>query len=174
MLQTIDPSRAYSKQSIILSEMRILRTLEFRLPLCLPIHAVEIFLAFADLTSKTRVRDTCFQLLDIAYLRHDDLFSQLHLLARGKKLDRSSVDCRDFLGLEVDSLFIGAAVVVCSCFFFHMKRRSVETLTSKLGNLVQISAVDINIFANILFTFALDEEDFEKLHRNGEISNSSR
>lgn len=162
-MQLMDPSRNYPKQSVIHSEMRVLRTLNFKLPLCLPIQVVEIFLAYAELVPKTQVRETCFQLLDIAYLRHDDLFSQLHLLARGKKFDKSSIECRDFLGLESDYMFIGAAVVICGCFFFQLKKRTVESLTAKLAKLVQIGAIDVNIMANILFTFALDEEDFKKI-----------
>ncbi|XP_011495268.1 PREDICTED: uncharacterized protein LOC105360157 isoform X2 [Ceratosolen solmsi marchali] len=165
LLQSIDPERDYSKSSISSCELRILKSLDFRLPLCLPIHAVEIFLAFAELSSKHLIRDTCINLLDIAYLRHEEVFRQLHLMARGCEYDKSKRVCRDFLALEASAPFIGAAVVVCSNFFFHLKRKVVESLATRLASLIEMSPIDINIMANVLFTYAVDEEDFKRLQQ---------
>ena len=163
LLLSIDPGRTYSISTISTSEIRILKALDFRIPICLPIHVLEIFLAYAELTYVPHMRETCIHLLDVAYLRHDAIFEHLHLMARGSRYKKSSQESRDFLRLEADAAFLAAAVVVCSNFFLQLKRDIVDSLTSKLANLIEMGAIDIHIMANIIFTFALDEEDFKGL-----------
>lgn len=160
----MDSKNEYSKSSIFNCEKRILQKLDWRLPICLPIDAVELFIVYADLTSKPEVRDTCFHLLDAAYLRHTELFEQMHLLATGRHYDKSLHECRNFLELETNSAFLGAAIVVCSNFFLNLKKNIVDSLAARLANLIEISAIDVTIMANVLFSFVVDEDDLKNLH----------
>ncbi|XP_058805563.1 uncharacterized protein LOC131672388 [Phymastichus coffea] len=167
LLQSIDPLRDYSRESIVASELRVLRGLDFRIPVSLPLNVVELFLAYSQLPPSQQLRDTCLQLLDLAYIRHEDLFQQLHLLARGSSYDRSRPECRDFLRLETNAGFVGASIVVCSAFFYQLKKSLVENLAAKLAKLLGMEAFDLSIMANLLFMTALDEDDFlglQQLH----------
>lgn len=165
LLQSFDPEREYSKSSIFSCELRVLKSLDFRLPRCLPISVIELFLAHTDLARKPRLRGTCLLLLDIAYLRHNEMFAKLHLLARGRAYDKSKPESQDFLRLEANAAFVGAAVVVCASLFFRLKSRLVKTLPAQLAKLIDMSATDVNVMANILFTYAFDEEKFKAIHQ---------
>ncbi|OXU31238.1 hypothetical protein TSAR_014772 [Trichomalopsis sarcophagae] len=163
ILKWVDSKKEYNKSSICSCEKRILEALDWRLPICLPIDAVELFLVYADLASKPKVRDSCLRLLDVAYLRHAELFEQMHLLATGRPYDKSLRVCRNFLELETNSAFLGAAIVICSNFFFCLKRKIVDSLAARLANLIEMSAVDVSIMANVLFSFVVDEDDLKNL-----------
>ncbi|KAL7305920.1 hypothetical protein TKK_0001397 [Trichogramma kaykai] len=163
ILQSVDPSHEYTRAIVFASEQRILKTLDFRIPYSLPIDAVQLFLAYSELPVTPELRETCLVLLDVAYLRHNEIFAELHLLARGKPYDRSHKDSRDFLKYEVNAGFIAAAVVVCSNFFFYLKKNVVMGCAAKLAALIDMSAVDVQIMANILFTNVIDKDDFKDM-----------
>lgn len=160
LLQSIDPLRDYTRKAIVASELHVLRSLDFRIPAALPLSVLELLLAYSQLPQRERLRDTCLQLLDIAYMRHEHLFGQLHLMARGFVYDKSRPECRDFLRLELDAGFVAASVLLCCAFFYHLKKSLVDTLAARLGKLLDKDPIDLSAMANLLFMSAIDEDDF--------------
>ncbi|KAJ8667486.1 hypothetical protein QAD02_009149 [Eretmocerus hayati] len=180
LLSTIEPDEEYDSATILSSEKRILRTLDFRIPPCLGIDAIELFLVYTKLDSTPRskshpqthlhhqrnVRDLCLRLLDLAYLEHDVLFEHLHSLRHGKAYEKSWPQCRDFLAvLEASSVFIGASCVLASSFFLDLERKLVAGLAKQLVKVVHCDPADLHFMANLIFTRVMDEKDMEELRK---------
>ncbi|XP_014211677.1 uncharacterized protein LOC106641686 [Copidosoma floridanum] len=178
ILKLIDQEHEHSSMAVRSYELQVLKTLDFRFPQCLPIHAIELFLVHEELDSKPGMRETCLQLLDVSYMSHDEMFEQLFLLAQSKKYDKSEHKARIYLRLEANMAFIAASVVVCACFF-HTLKPKFDTVASKLAKLIDVDPVDVFIMANILQNLVIEEEDYRpsssgRLSRKIDEAESSR
>ncbi|XP_012252813.2 cyclin N-terminal domain-containing protein 1-like [Athalia rosae] len=154
MLQWLDNECEFTRGMVFSAEFKVYKTVNFRIPLITPFHCVEILLAATKLSCIPAVHDICINLLDLAYLQHDRIYSHLQLMIRGNH-EHTESDSGNVMALESDMLYLGAAVVQCSISFLPMKESVGKHLIQKLSDFVGIAETDIWKLANLLFTTAL-------------------
>lgn len=163
ILYLIDKESEYTPSMISSSEIKVFRTIEFKMPLYTPLHYIEILLAATGLGETPNTINISIDLLDLAYLKHDRLYSQFHNLYHVHKgvLNAKQVarNARKLISLKSNILFLSAAIVYCATFFLCLDTNASEerVIVAKLAELSNTTDADIFNMANILLSIATQE-----------------
>ncbi|XP_046741463.1 cyclin N-terminal domain-containing protein 1-like [Diprion similis] len=157
VLQWLDDKSEYTTNSIYCSEFSVYKAVDFKIPLFTPLHCVEILLAATKLGQTPEIYDVCVNLLDLAYLEHDRIYSCLEFVIR-KRFAESQIDPGYIMALESNVLYLGAAVVLCATFILSVENSETERLVQMLSNQVGITVTNIWEMANLLFTMSVQED----------------
>lgn len=141
----------YSPQIILNSEIRILKTLDYKVNVDTAFTFIELALAILEYKISTfnvsKLQDPCIKILDVIHLKKRRIYSQLFFRVTGKyqmtKQDRS-----DFVAVENDLVLLGSAVVDCAAFLeyqLHFKE-----VTEQLSAIAMIRCEDIMDFASVI------------------------
>ncbi|XP_046479694.1 cyclin N-terminal domain-containing protein 1 isoform X1 [Neodiprion pinetum] len=160
-LRWLDDKSEYTTNSIYCSEFRVYKALDFKIPLFTPLHCVEILLAATKLGQMPKIYDACVNLLDLAYLEHERLYSCLVFLMK-QRFSEFQIDPGYIMALESNVLYLAAAVVLCATFILAVEHSETERLVQMLSNQVGIRVTNIWEMANLLFTIALQEDTPEQ------------
>ncbi|KAF7400512.1 cyclin N-terminal domain-containing protein 1-like isoform X1 [Vespula maculifrons] len=156
ILRWIDRKKEYTKNTIITSEFKVFKTLGFKMPFCTPLQCIEVLLAATGLRHTSNIYETSINLLDLAYLQHEQLYSHVQCLAQGR-ISKSEVDKRNLMALKTNSLFLGGCIILCATFFLYFDNNIAKGIATKLADLVDTTYTDIWDVANILLVLAIQE-----------------
>ncbi|XP_063989532.1 cyclin N-terminal domain-containing protein 1-like [Diachasmimorpha longicaudata] len=149
-LDKLEPNHHFNRSTIIQSEMDVFKTINFKIPLVTPLDCIEVLLAALKLDRVPKVHNAALHILDITYLQHQQLFSQLRLASHGC-LAISKEDKINFMAMESDMLFLGAAVIRCTMKIFRAKEAILNDVVRRLEALVKIDRNDIHNFGKMIF-----------------------
>ncbi|KAG7212101.1 hypothetical protein KM043_012451 [Ampulex compressa] len=156
VLKWMDKKCEYMHSSILSSEFKVFKMVGFKMPLCTPLHCIEVLLAATNLTNMPNIYDVVINLLDFTYLEHEKLYSRLQCLAQGHVAE-TELEKKNVMTLETNVLFLGASVVLCGTFLLCIKDKAARVIASKLADLIDIKDNDIWDMADILFSVVIQE-----------------
>ncbi|XP_032242292.1 cyclin N-terminal domain-containing protein 1 [Nematostella vectensis] len=145
----------YSNASILKSELRILKTLDYSMLVPTPLTFVETILEILGHNdSRAQVKllhDTSIKVLDVVYLKHHEIYNKLCMTATGEK--GTSGDRQKLAVLASDHMLL--AVSAISTASYLTDKSSSDMVIEQLSQITQISKEDILDFANIILEFIL-------------------
>ncbi|CAB4022826.1 Hypothetical predicted protein, partial [Paramuricea clavata] len=145
----------FSNNSILKSELRILKTLDHCLPVYSPLTYVETVLEILGFNAGTQVKflhEISIKLLDLVYILHEEIYTKLLLVATGETY--RSVNHRHKLAvLASDFMLLASAVIAAAAFV--LDEQSSDGIVSHLSNITQIPEADILDFATIVVEKAI-------------------
>ncbi|XP_011686330.1 PREDICTED: uncharacterized protein LOC105449037 isoform X2 [Wasmannia auropunctata] len=158
ILYLIDKESEYTRNMISSSEIKVFKTVGFKMPLYTPLHCIEILLAATGLGETPNVFNISIDLLDMAYLKHDRLYSQFDLYYMHKDVNTEHV-AEKLISLKSNILFLSAAIVYCTMFFLCLDTNISEEqiIITKLAELSNTTNIDISNMANTLLSIATQE-----------------
>ncbi|XP_024870312.1 uncharacterized protein LOC112453665 [Temnothorax curvispinosus] len=156
ILHLIDKESEYTPSMISSSERRVIKTVDFKMPLYTPLQCIEILLAATGLGETPDMVNVSIDLLDLAYLKHDRLYSHLHLYYTHKDVLNEERVAIKLISLKSNILFLSAAVVYCATFFLCLDTNASEeqVVVTKLAELSNTTDTDIFNMANMLLLIA--------------------
>ncbi|XP_071577123.1 cyclin N-terminal domain-containing protein 1 isoform X2 [Temnothorax nylanderi] len=159
ILHLIDKESEYTPMMISSSEIKVIKTVEFKMPLYTPLHCIEILLAATGLGETPNMVNVSTDLLDLAYLKHDRLYSQFHLYYTHKDVLNAEHVTRKLISLKSNILFLSAAIVYCATFFLCLDTNASEeqVVVTKLAELSNTTDTDIFNMANMLLLIATQD-----------------
>ncbi|XP_046396069.1 cyclin N-terminal domain-containing protein 1-like isoform X2 [Ischnura elegans] len=163
-----DAGHSFTITSIIASEMRVFQTLDFKIPLSPPLVHFETLLTilmkdYSALKSETYhievlepIHELGLQILDIAFLLHHELYSNLFYMATGERGPTGSQRLK-FLGVECDNLYLAAAVIACAAVMLYEHQNDLaEGVLTYVSSRTGIPKKDIAGLASILRRLSLE------------------
>ncbi|XP_070518572.1 cyclin N-terminal domain-containing protein 1 isoform X2 [Cardiocondyla obscurior] len=159
ILHLIDKEAVYTPSMISSSEIRVFKTVGFKMPLYTPLHCIEILLAATGLGENLNMINISTDLLDLAYLQHDRLYMQFYLHYTDKDNLHMEHRAKQMISLKSNLLFLSAAIVYCTTFFLCLDTNVSEEqlLITKLAELSSTTNKDISNMANTLLLIATQE-----------------
>lgn len=159
ILYLIDEESEYTPDMISSSEIKVFKTVGFKMPLYTPLHYIEILLAATGLGETPNIVNVSIDLLDLAYLKHDRLYSQFHLYYIRKDVLNAEHMAKKLTSLKSNILFLSAAIVYCTMYFFCLDTNVSEeqVIIAKLAELSSTRDTDIFNMANVLLLIATQE-----------------
>ncbi|XP_064641984.1 cyclin N-terminal domain-containing protein 1-like [Lineus longissimus] len=170
LFQVITPHKArvfltnaghrYYEDSILQSELRILKTLEYRVAIRTPIVYLETILeimggiAGSDCEVKI-IHGISLKVLDMFYLRRQKMYSQLYQMATGSSV-MSGQDRLNFVAVENDFMLLAVAVIAASSYIID--QQDSDKVIKQLVKITKIPQDDILDFAAILVQDIISEE----------------
>ncbi|XP_011303140.1 cyclin N-terminal domain-containing protein 1-like [Fopius arisanus] len=150
-LGRLEPNHQFTRFAVMLSEIKVFTTINFKIPLITPLDCIEVLLTASRLDKINKLYDTTIHVLDMTYLQHQQLFSQLQLVSHGS-LAKTKEDKLNFMAMESDILFISAAVIRCSMEILHIKEGTIAGVLRKFEELVKIDRKDIDNLGRMIMT----------------------
>ncbi|XP_077989822.1 cyclin N-terminal domain-containing protein 1-like [Glandiceps talaboti] len=141
----------YTMDSIMLSELSILKTLDYQVPSTSPLTYVEALLEILghnDNTTNVKVlHAACIDVLDVTFLRRHVVYNKLCAIATGS-MSVSEEDRARFTAVEQDNMFLAVAIIGAAT---HAVDMSVyERLVGHLSKITRIPPDDIVDFSQVL------------------------
>ncbi|XP_011864626.1 PREDICTED: cyclin N-terminal domain-containing protein 1-like [Vollenhovia emeryi] len=157
-LHLIDKESEYTPSMIFSWEIKVFKTVGFKMPLYTPLNCIEILLVATGLGETPNTADVSIDLLDLAYLKHDMLYSQFHLYQAYQGVAAEHVT-RKLMSLKSNVLFLSAAIVYCATFFLCLDTNVLEeqVVVAKLAQLSNTTDTDIFRMADVLLSIATQE-----------------
>ncbi|XP_015117000.1 uncharacterized protein LOC107041116 [Diachasma alloeum] len=149
-LDRLEPNHQFNRFAVVQSEMKVFQTTNFKIPLVTPLDCIEVLLAALKLDKLPKVYNTAVHILDMTYLQHQQLFSQLQLTSHSS-LAKTKEDKVNFMAMESDMLFLSAAVIRCTMAIFRAKEVLLNDLVRRLEGLVKIDRKDIDNLGKMIF-----------------------
>ncbi|XP_036149428.1 uncharacterized protein LOC105833201 isoform X2 [Monomorium pharaonis] len=159
ILYLIDKKSEYTRTIISSSEIRVFKTVEFKMPLYTPMHCIEILLAATGLGETPNTFNVSVDLLDLAYLKHDRLYSQFYLHYMHKDVGDTEYLSKKLMSLKSNILFLSAAIVYCTTLFLCLDSNASKerVIIAKLAELSNTMDTDIFNMANMLLFIATQD-----------------
>ncbi|XP_012059517.1 PREDICTED: uncharacterized protein LOC105622714 [Atta cephalotes] len=159
ILYLIDKESEYTRNMISSSEIKVFKTVGFTMPLYTPLHCIEILLAATGLGETPNTFNISIDLLDLAYLKHDRLYSQFHSYYMHKDTVNTEYVARKLISLKSNILYLSAAIVYCTTFFLCLDTNALgeQIIVAKLAELSDTTDIDIFNMANMLLSIATQE-----------------
>ncbi|XP_034946025.1 cyclin N-terminal domain-containing protein 1-like isoform X2 [Chelonus insularis] len=143
----------YSPNTIFKSEIKVFKTLNYRIPSITPLDCLEVLLVALGLRDLPKFYESTISILDLTFLQHQNLYGQLQLMIIGS-IARTKIEKITFMTMEIDMLFLSASIIVCTLFFFNVKKERQISITEKLAELIDIKHKDIYLMATTIFELA--------------------
>ncbi|XP_071451701.1 cyclin N-terminal domain-containing protein 1-like [Hetaerina americana] len=165
----VEAGHSFTITSIIASEMRVFKTLDFKVPLSSPLVHFETLLtilikdfeAWKGKTYEAEILEPVYglglQILDIAFMSHHELYSSLFCMATGE-IGPIGDQRIKFLGVECDNLFLVAGVISCAAdLLYHQENDLAARVLIHLSSTTGIPKKDIYGLASILKKLSLGQ-----------------
>ncbi|XP_046841186.1 cyclin N-terminal domain-containing protein 1-like [Xenia sp. Carnegie-2017] len=143
-------NRHFSNNSIMKSELRVLKTLGHSLPIYSPLSFLETILEILGFNAGTKVKyvhNISVKLLDLVFILHKEIYSKLLFVAAGET--SKSVNYRHKLAVLSSDFMLMASAVIAAASFIIDEQVS-DKIVAHLSNITQIPEEDILDFATII------------------------
>ncbi|XP_043289426.1 uncharacterized protein [Venturia canescens] len=158
ILREIDNKQEYTPNTILASEFKVFKTVGFKIPFCTPLDCAGILIKALGLEKIPQIIDIVVHLLDLSFLEHNQLYTNLRLKTNGRRA-RTEKEKKDFMAMEINSLYLGASVVLCTSLVYCWAPKNSQKLAAKLADLVTIDKYDLRLMADVLFAMAVQVEN---------------
>lgn len=144
----------YTLGSMVKSELRILKTLDYHILITTPLTFLETILEILghnDSRSQVKLlHDASVKLLDIVYLKYEEIYSKLCMAATGE----TCINDRQKLSVLANDLML-LAVSVIGAASFIVNQGTSDMVVEQLGRITQIPVDDVLDFATIIIEHTL-------------------
>ncbi|XP_074655761.1 cyclin N-terminal domain-containing protein 1-like [Tubulanus polymorphus] len=152
----------YSNDSILQSELRVLKTLDYNVSVLTPIVYVETLLEILGYNLKNcRVKiyyGVCIKLIDLFSIKRQTVYDTLYSITSRKSFC-SQLQRKRFMSVECDSMLLAAATVAASVYIVDQDKA--DQITDELGKTTRLVTDDILDFAAILVQLVIGDDDDE-------------
>ncbi|XP_057341617.1 cyclin N-terminal domain-containing protein 1-like [Microplitis mediator] len=143
----------YSFETVLYSEFEVFKIIHFQIKLITPLDCIEILLSLLNFQNLSELRSITIDILDLTFLRHQQLLSQLKLIKFSSTTKKTS-NRLQFLHLEKELLFLSSTIIVCALSFLNIEKTVSHNIVEKLSALIYIDIDDIYTVAYIIFLIA--------------------
>ncbi|XP_070578002.1 cyclin N-terminal domain-containing protein 1-like [Ptychodera flava] len=141
----------YTLDSIMLSELSILKTLDFKVPSASALTYIEALLeilGYNDSSTNVKVlHATCLDVLDVTILRRQVVYNKLCTLAINS-IEVTKEDLEQFATVEEDMMFLAVAVIGAATYI--VDQDTLHRVVDHISKITRIPFADILDFSNIL------------------------
>ncbi|XP_052819972.1 cyclin N-terminal domain-containing protein 1-like [Mya arenaria] len=150
----------YNTESILQSELRVLKTLNFKVALPSPLVYMEAVLEAIGLAESKialpPLYTLCQSLQDLVYLQYEGVYSKLHQVAAGGSpitgKDRESFAC-----VRADKMLMTVAIVTAAAYI--VDRDNHDRVLQLVSELTSIPDEDIADFASIILQLVMENSE---------------
>lgn len=140
----------YAATSIVQSEIRVLKTLEYKVHQPTPLEFVEVLLGSLVHNNKSvpakHLHALSLKVLDVFYLRRRHIHSKLEQLSSCEE-NKTPPDIT-MAAVETDKMLLASAIITAAAFILGQSQT--KLISSKLSQITCIVSEDIITFASIL------------------------
>ncbi|XP_052286387.1 cyclin N-terminal domain-containing protein 1-like isoform X2 [Dreissena polymorpha] len=155
-----DAGHRYNTESIMQSELRVIKTLNFRLAKHSPLVYLEAILeslGHMDPSANIlKLHDLGMKLLDLVYLQYDDVYYKLYQVATGGS-PSTSQQIDSFASVRADKMLLMVSIVTASAYI--IENESHQKTMIMLSKLTKIPEEDIADFASVIFNLVVDTRE---------------
>ncbi|XP_062594226.1 cyclin N-terminal domain-containing protein 1-like isoform X1 [Saccostrea cucullata] len=148
----------YASESLLQSELRVLKTLKFQVTEPTPIVFIETLLEILGCNNtKAEVKTyyyVALKLLDLLYLKYHTFYKILFEVTSSSKI-HSKEQKREFSKVKADQLLLATAVISCSVYM--VQEDKADEMIKELYRITRISKNDIEDFASVLIQLVEEE-----------------
>ncbi|CAH1775233.1 unnamed protein product [Owenia fusiformis] len=141
----------FSAESILQSELRVLKTLEYRVMVPSPLLFVETLLEIlghSDQDVEVKVyHDVCTKVLDLVYMNRQMFYDKLYFVATGQPLDDPAKRKR-FASVEGDMMLLGTSAIAAATYI--VDQSNTDKVVEELSKISKVPTDDILDFATII------------------------
>lgn len=141
----------YAATSIVQSEVRVLKTLEYKVHQPTPLEYIEVLLGSLVHNSKTvpakQLHALSLKILDLFYLRRRQIHTKLEHLSSSCEEKKTPPDIT-MAAVETDKMMLAAAIITAAAFILGQSQT--KLISNKLSQITCIVSEDIITFASIL------------------------
>lgn len=141
----------YAATSIVQSEIRVLKTLEYKVHQPTPLEFIEVLLGSLVHNNKSvpakHLHALSLKVLDVFYLRRRQIHSKLEQLSSSCEEKRTPPDIT-MAAVEADKMLLASAIITAAAFILGQSQT--KLISSKLSQITCIVSEDIITFASIL------------------------
>lgn len=145
----------YAANSIVQSEIRVLKTLEYKVHQPTPLEYIEVLLGSLVHNTKSipakHLHALSLKVLDVFYLRRRQIHAKLeHLSAQGQNQVENTTPSDDatMVAVETDRMMLASAIITAAAFILGQSQT--KLVSDKLSQITCIVSEDIITFASIL------------------------
>ena len=147
----------YAANSIVQSEIRVLKTLEYKVHHPTPLEYIEVLLGSLVHNNQgipaKPLHALSLKVLDVFYLQRRQIHKKLEQLSvqdGDKKMPPSdnSNGCRAVVAVDMDKMLLASAIITAAAFILGQSQT--KLISSKLSQITCIVSEDIITFASIL------------------------
>lgn len=154
----------YAATSVVQSEIRVLKTLEYRVHQPTPLEYIEVLLGSLVHNNKTvpakHLHTLALRILNVFYLRRKQICIKLEQLLATQDGDASiSSPSATMAAVETDKMLLAAGIIAAAGFILGQSQES-QNLSNSLSHITCIVSEDITTFSSIL----LEEIFLDDLH----------
>lgn len=140
----------YAATSIVQSEVRVLKTLEYKVHQPTPLEYIEVLLGSLVHNSKTvpakQLHALSLKILDLFYLRRQQIHTKLEQLS--SSCEEKTPPDTTMAAVETDKMMLAAAIITAAAFILGQSQT--KLISNKLSQITCIVSEDIITFASIL------------------------
>lgn len=156
----MDGGHCYNLESILQSELRILKTLSFNVSIPSPLVYLEALLEVLGQTDEEIgvkiLHGVSLNLLDMVYLQHSEVYSRLHQLAtNGSPIAEKDRD--KFSSVRADKMLLMATLITAAAYIVN--RDVHEKVMVQLSQMTRIPAQDIADFCSIILQLLMEASE---------------
>ncbi|XP_048780494.1 cyclin N-terminal domain-containing protein 1-like isoform X2 [Ostrea edulis] len=148
----------YASESLLQSELRVLKTLKFQVTEPSPIVYIETLLEILGCNNtKVEVKTYYYvavKLLDLLYLKYHTFYKIIFEVTSSSKI-QSLEQKRKFKKVKADQLLLAAAIIGGSVFMVQQDKA--DEMIEELGRITRISQNDIIDFTSVLIQLVEEE-----------------
>lgn len=155
-----ETGHVYSFDGILNSELRILKTLNYKVNVPSPVVYLDTLLEVLGhndaMANPEFLRAIAAKVLDVAYVQRQMVYGALFAKATGTPKMGPS-DRVQFSSVENDSLFLAASVVCCAAFLIN--ERESKKVLERLKTITGIPEEDLFDFTSVLISVVSEDDD---------------
>ncbi|XP_060600552.1 cyclin N-terminal domain-containing protein 1-like [Ruditapes philippinarum] len=155
-----DAGHRYNTESILQSELRILKTLDFCVSRPSPLVYLECILeALGKTECEFEVKvlhGVTLNLLDMVYLQYSEIYSRLHeVAAGGSPVTQKDMEC--FASVRADKMLLMVTLITAAAYIID--RNSHEKIMFSVSRITKIPAEDISDFASVILKTLMESSE---------------
>ncbi|XP_008556728.1 cyclin N-terminal domain-containing protein 1 [Microplitis demolitor] len=143
----------YSFETVLYSEFEVFKMIHYQIQFITPLDYIEILLSLLNFQNLSELRSITIDILDLTFLQHQQLLSQLKLI-KFSSITKKTSKRLQFLNLEKELLFLSSTIIVCALSFLNIEKTISHNIVEKLSSLIYIDINDIYTVAYIIFLIA--------------------
>jgi len=146
----------YATNSIIQSEVRVLKTLDYQVHPPIPLTYVEALLEVLGHNSPCirvkHLHGICLSVLELYYIQRDSIYTKLKKIAGISSNQKVRAVC-----VEKDNMLTGSAIIGAAAFILN--KSTSDFVIDQLSRITEIVSEDISDFSAVLIEQVLSEDE---------------
>ena len=146
----------YATNSIIQSEIRVLKTLEYKVHPPIPLTYVEALLEVLGHNSPCikvkQLHGICLSVLEVYYIQRNSIYARLKKIAGITSNQKSRATM-----IEKDNMLTGTAIIGAAAFILN--KRTSDFVIDQLSKITEIVSEDISDFSAVLIEQVLSKDE---------------